>query len=92
MNPTDTTLMIVSGPNGSGKTTLALNYASKRDVAYIGADAIAAILAPEDPAIQQLEAGRRFIEQVTAIIDNRSGAVIETTGAGRTMVRYISAA
>lgn len=76
-------LLIVGGPNGSGKTTVAMKYATAQAIPYIGADAIAASLNPEDPASIRIEAGRRFIRSVDDFITNVQSCVIETTLSGR---------
>lgn len=60
-------LLIVGGPNGSGKTTVAMKYATAEGIPYIGADAIAASLAPDDPTSARIEAGRQFIQSVDGL-------------------------
>ena len=53
-------LVIVGGPNGSGKSTFAEEYVHRFGMAYLGADAIAAELAPHDPLSVRVAAGKQF--------------------------------
>ncbi len=76
-------LLVVGGPNGSGKTTVALQYASSEAIAYIGADAIAALIAPDDPTSARVEAARQFIRSVDDTIADKRSCVVESTLSGR---------
>lgn len=76
-------LLIVGGPNGAGKTTVALQYASSEAIAYIGADAIAALIAPDDPTSARVEAARQFIRSVDDTIADKGSCVVESTLSGR---------
>jgi len=82
-------MLVVSGPNGSGKTTMARSYASQFGYPYIGADEIAASLAPEDPASQRIAAGRQFASQVAQVIERKLSVVIESTLSGRTFIKTV---
>jgi predicted ABC-type ATPase len=42
-------MIIVGGPNGAGKTTFALKTIHEKGFLYIGADKIAAEIAPDNP-------------------------------------------
>lgn len=85
-------MLVISGPNGSGKTTLAERYAALFDYPYIGADKIAAELAPNNPASQRIEAGRRFTGDVAEAIQHQQSVVIESTLSGRTLVKTLHSA
>ena len=76
-------LLIVGGPNGAGKTTVALQYASSEAIAYIGADAIAALIAPDDPTSARVEAARQFIRSVDDTFADKGSCVVESTLSGR---------
>jgi predicted ABC-type ATPase len=54
-------LYIVGGPNGAGKTTIANEFlqTAAEPFEYIGADLIAAELAPQNPAAAQIAARPR---------------------------------
>lgn len=82
-------MLIVSGANGTGKTTIALACAQQFGYTYIGADDIAAKLAPDDPASQQIQAGRQFVWYVSKAIERKQSVVIESTLSGRTFARTI---
>lgn len=56
-------LVIVGGPNGSGKSTFAEEYVHRFGMAYLGADAIAAELAPHDPLSVRVAAGKQFVRR-----------------------------
>ena len=85
-------LLIVGGPNGSGKTTVAMQYATTEGMPYVGADAIAASLDPEDPTSARIEAGRRFIRSVNDWIANKRSCVVESTLSGRSFRNLVIAA
>lgn len=85
-------LLIVGGPNGSGKTTVAMQYATSEGIPYIGADAIAASLAPDDPTSAQVEAGRQFIHSIDDWIASKRSCVVESTLSGRSFRNRILAA
>lgn len=85
-------LLIVGGPNGSGKTTVAMKYATVEGIPYIGADAIAASLAPDDPTSARVEAGRQFISSVDESVASKRSCVVESTLSGRSFRKHIHAA
>ncbi len=85
-------LLIVGGPNGSGKTTVAMQYATSEGIPYIGADAIAASLAPDDPTSVRVDAGRQFIRSVNDSIANKRSCVVESTLSGRSFHNHLLAA
>ncbi len=83
------TVLIVGGPNGAGKTTLATPYAEQKDQPYLAADRIASELNPEDPYAARMEAGRQFLQRLDAFIEDRTSFVVESTLAGRGLVRHV---
>ncbi len=85
-------LVVVGGPNGAGKTTAALVIAALCDGLYLGADAIAAEMDPDDPFRVRIAASRRFIERIRAELPGSRRLVVETTLSGRTFARTVDAA
>lgn len=85
-------LVVVGGPNGAGKTTFAMDYVGKHGWNYLGADAIAAQLAPSDPASEQFAAGRQFLVEVQAAIAGNDSFIVESTLSGVTFSRSIESA
>ncbi len=88
---TKPTCFIIAGPNGAGKTTFALRYlpqiAGCRN--FVNADLIAYGLSPFDSLSAQYEAGRLFLREIYANIDNRVDFAFETTLAGRSHINLI---
>ena len=60
-----------------------MQYATAESIAYIGADAIAASLDPDDPTSARVEAGRQFIQSIDDAIANNRSCVVESTLSGR---------
>ena len=85
-------LLIVGGPNGSGKTTVALEYSDEHGLPYVGADAIAAVLNPTDPAASDFAAARQFIETIEQYVSQQTSFVCESTLAGLTIGNFIRSA
>lgn len=85
-------ILVVSGPNGAGKTTMAQEYSNTLGYPYIGADAIAASLAPYDPASQRVAAGRQFMTEIAAAIEHKQSIVVESTLSGRTFAQTLHSA
>lgn len=81
---------MVAGPNGAGKTTLALYFAARSNVDYLGADAIAASIAPHDPSTARLEGGRRFIAGLKEYLSQRESVIVETTLSGKTFRHVVA--
>jgi predicted ABC-type ATPase len=77
-------LIVVGGPNGSGKTTFAEEYVLRHECTYVGADAIAAEMAPDNPMLAQLAAGREVLNRIRHALTGNAGFVVESTLAGRT--------
>ncbi len=82
-------LIVVAGPNGAGKSTFALKYAAVHGIAYLGADAIAYEMAPDDAASVRVAAGREFLRRVGEAIRGTESLVVESTLAGRSFVRLL---
>jgi len=80
------------GPNGSGKTTFVNRVLETRQIEYLGADAIAAEISPEKPETVAVAAGREFLRRLRDRIENRVSIVVESTLAGKSLVKYIEAA
>ena len=77
-------LIVVGGPNGAGKTTFADEYVARHGCNYVGADAIAAQLSPDDPTNAQIAASREFLRQIDTAIAGSDSFVVESTLSGRT--------
>ena len=83
------TLYIIAGANGSGKTTFARSFASLHGLHFINADEIAASLDPEHITRYQIRAGRIFFERLDAQLHSGESFAIETTLAGKYLIKYI---
>lgn len=77
-------LIIVGGANGAGKTTFAMEYASQYRCLYLGADAIAAELAPDAPDSVAVTAAEELMRRLAAALAGEQRLVVESTLAGRT--------
>jgi predicted ABC-type ATPase len=75
--------IIVGGPNGAGKTTFVSQFLRETGYRYIGADLIAAEMAPDDPEGAAWEAGRAFMSHIEEAISRSDDVIIETTLSGR---------
>ena len=82
-------LIIVGGPNGAGKTTFAMEDLARRGGVYLGADAIAAELSPNDPAAAAIEAGRLMVERLEALLLIEQRTVLESTISGKSLAQFI---
>lgn len=82
-------LIIVGGANGAGKTTFAVEYASLRSCLYLGADAIAAELAPDNPELVPMAAGQELMRRLATAFSGDNMVVLESTLAGRTLRHVI---
>lgn len=82
-------LVVVGGPNGSGKSTFAEEYVARFGIPYLGADVIAAELAPQDPLSVRVEAGKLFVRRLEAAIAAGESRVVESTLAGKGMERHV---
>ena len=82
-------VVIVAGANGSGKTTFANQYVKRFAYQYLGADDIAAILAPNKFHDVKIQAGRQFFKQLTELIAEGKNFVVESTLSGLGFQRII---
>lgn len=80
--------IIVAGPNGSGKTTFALEYLQQYAHPYLSADAIAEKLAESMEEVR-IEAGRRFLNDISVEIRSGHSFLVESTLSGLTFKRMI---
>jgi len=85
-------LILVGGPNGAGKTTFALMDLARHGGVYLGADAIAAEIAPADPASAAIEAGRQFLLRFDQLLETEERIIVESTLAGKSLRNMIAAA
>jgi predicted ABC-type ATPase len=85
-------IVVVGGPNGSGKSTFADEYVQQNNLPYLGADAIAAELCPQDPFSKRMEAGKQFIHRLKAAIAEGKSMVIESTLSGKGLDKYLKLA
>lgn len=85
-------LVLVGGPNGSGKTTFIRKFQQHYPYPYLGADEIAAQLAPHDVASAQLQAGREFLLRLDEHLAREESFIVESTLSGKTLVRAIERA
>jgi predicted ABC-type ATPase len=85
-------LVIVGGPNGSGKSTFADEYSARYAIPYLGADSIAAELAPDNPLSVRVEAGKQFVHRLTDAIAAGESRIVESTLSGKGLERHIGLA
>lgn len=89
---TGSELIVVGGANGAGKTTFALEYASQFRGLYLGADAIAAELAPDAPDSVAVAAAEELMRRLAAALAGETRLILESTLAGRTLRHVLHAA
>src|SRR5688572_28756730 len=75
--------IIVGGPNGAGKTTFVKEFLRDLPYQYIGADLIAAEIAPDNPESVAFDAGREFLLQIDKAIESGEDVIVETTLSGQ---------
>jgi len=85
-------LLVVGGPNGAGKTTLAKSYLERGEWLYLGADLIAAELAPGKPESVAAAAGREFVERLELALKGERNLIVESTLSGRSIGRNLERA
>jgi len=87
------TLYVLAGPNGAGKTTFASEFLPGfvhcRE--FLNADLIAAGLSPFAPETQNVRAGRLLLERIGQLAVERADFGLETTLAGRSYLKRLSA-
>lgn len=88
------TLTIMSGPNGAGKTTFAKkNYPEliKKGL-FLNADHVAGEINPGDVNKAAISAGKQFLTELDRRLQGNDSIVIETTLAGKSLLRKIETA
>src|SRR5260221_11549900 len=88
------TLTIISGPNGAGKTTFAIkNYAKLIEKGlFLNADHVAGEINPNDVNKVAISAGKQFLSELNRRLYNHDSILIETTLAGKSLLRKIETA
>jgi len=86
------TCIVIAGPNGSGKATLAREYLPKVAgvTRFVNADLIAAGLAPLDPSLAAMPAGRLFLQEINRLALARVDFAFESTLSGLSCARHLS--
>ena len=84
-------ILIVAGPNGAGKTSFAMEFLPHEAgcPTFVNADAIAAGIAPLEPASAGFRAGRLMVEAIRRHAARRESFAFETTLSGRAWARAI---
>src|SRR5262249_3249711 len=77
-------ILIIAGPNGAGKTTFARELLpNEGELAnFINADRIASGLAPFDPDVAAVQAGRLMLSQMRRYLARGESFAFETTLGG----------
>ena len=81
---------IIAGPNGSGKTTFAKGFLEEVALPFLNADEIAIKLSPFHIEKVRVQAGKMFLKKMEEYVAYGKSFVVETTLAGRYLVRYIN--
>lgn len=73
--------IVIAGPNGAGKTTFAREYLPKVAgvIQFVNADLIAQGLAPLDPRLAALAAGRLLLREVNRLAATRVDFAVSVT-------------
>ncbi|MDD3050094.1 MAG: zeta toxin family protein [Candidatus Cloacimonetes bacterium] len=83
------TVYLVCGCNGSGKTTFAKEFINQKDIAFLNADEIEREFNPDDMSGGKIRAGREFFKRFDILIKESNDFVIESTIAGRVLLKYL---
>lgn len=83
---------MVAGPNGSGKTTFARAYQAEHGGTYLSADVVADELRSSGGVVSDVAAGREFFARLNRLLDQGKDLIIESTLAGRGIVRHLDRA
>lgn len=82
-------MYIIAGPNGSGKTTFAKELVNELSLSFVNADEIATELSPGHLGKVRIQAGKIFFAKIEEHILSGESFIVETTLAGRYLVRLI---
>ncbi|MEX2187879.1 MAG: zeta toxin family protein [Pirellulales bacterium] len=84
-------VFIIAGPNGAGKTTFAREFLPREADCpnFVNADLIAAGLAPFQPDVAAIRAGRLMLAEIRRHVAERANFAFETTLSGRTYAKMI---
>ena len=76
--------LIIAGPNGAGKTTFAREFLPREAgiVHFVNADLIAAGLAPLQPAMANMKAGKVFFSELDRLSGDKVDFAFESTLSG----------
>ena len=85
-------LIVFGRPNGAGKSTFAIDHSRSSQCEYIGADAIAEELSPNNPISVRVEASRIFLDRIRNAVSKRQSFVVESTLSGKSLRRFIETA
>lgn len=84
--------IVIAGPNGAGKTTFAREYLPKVAgvIQFVNADLIAQGLAPLDPRLAALAAGRLLLKEIGRLAVARVDFAFESTLSGVSYARHMA--
>lgn len=84
--------IVIAGPNGAGNTTFAREYLPKvaAVVQFVNADLIAQGLAPLDPSLAALAAGRLVLKEINRLAAARADFAFESTLSGVSYARHLA--
>lgn len=85
--------IVIAGPNGAGKTTFARVHLPKaaRVMQFVNADLIAGGLAPLEPRLAAVAAGRLMLTEMRRLAAARTDFAFESTLSGLSYIRYLRA-
>jgi predicted ABC-type ATPase len=83
--------IVVAGANGVGKTTFADVYHNKKGLIYLNADHISRQLPEASERQRDILAGELFLDKMGKLIQENRSLLIETTLAGRSLIRVFKA-
>jgi len=82
----------IAGPNGAGKTTFAREFLPRVAgvIHFVNADLIAQGLAPLDPSLAAIAAGRLLLQEVNRFAAARADFAFESTLSGMSYARHLA--
>jgi len=86
-------IFIIAGPNGAGKTTFAKFFLKNYPTIthYLNADILASGIAPLQPELAAVEAGRILLEQMEHLTAQKASFAFETTLSAKNYLNRIRA-